>query len=91
MKDAYTIRLVARNEGIEYRDGSGLYRFDVWLDHGVWTVHLPGSRGEACSPYELTAEEEARILPRVRSYLGETRWFGFWRRRYVVQVLRQAD
>lgn len=44
MKKGYTPRLVARNEGIEYRDQFDVYRFNVKLVGRKWTVLLPGSQ-----------------------------------------------
>jgi len=88
MADDYRIRLAPKNEGVEYRDQEGVYRFDVALDGKVWTLWLPGSKGDAFASYELTPEEEGRILPRIASYLGTIRWFGIFTRTYAVRLHR---
>jgi hypothetical protein len=72
----YSIRLVARQEGVEYRTATEVYRFDVLLHEGEWRLYLPGSRGEACTPHELTEREAAEILPRIEAYLRQDRLFG---------------
>jgi hypothetical protein len=88
MTDDYRIRLAARNESVEYQDGDGIYRFNVALGGRVWTLWLPGNKGDAFESHELTAEEEARILPRLVGYLGTIRWFRIFKRTYSVQVRR---
>ena len=76
MSRDHTISLVARQEGIEYRTASEVYRFDVLLHEGEWRLYLPGSRGEAFTPHELTEAEAAEILPRIEAYLRQDRLFG---------------
>ena len=43
MPDAYTVRLTARQEGLEYRTDSAVHRVDVLLVDGEWRPYLPGS------------------------------------------------
>jgi hypothetical protein len=69
MERGYTVRLVARNEGVEYRDQFDVYRFDVTLAGKKWTVVLPGSQGEQYATHELSDDERATILPRISKYL----------------------
>jgi hypothetical protein len=73
----YTIRLVARNEGIEYRDESAVYRFNVRLADGIWRVYLPGSKGENYQMHILTDQERYTVLPRIAEYLERKKYFGF--------------
>jgi hypothetical protein len=87
----YRIRLAPKNEGIEYRDQHGVHRFNVAREGRVWILHLPGSKGDAYEPHELTAEEEARIVPRVTSYLSDIRWLGVFRRTYSVRLQRDTN
>jgi hypothetical protein len=77
LNQQYRVRLVARNEGIEYRDESGIYRFDVALKQKRWTVYLPGSKGEFYQTHELTPDEHERIEPRIIKYLKNKKYFGF--------------
>ena len=77
MNQRYTIKLVARNEGIEYRDESEVYRFNVRLADGKWRVYLPGSKGENYQAHILTDQEKAIVLPRIAEYLEGKKYFGF--------------
>jgi len=88
---AYKLSLAARNEGLIYVDEHGVYRFDVSLRKGLWTIYLPGSFGEACQVKVLSDEERGRIIPRVVEYLGKLRWFGLFTRHYRVQVVERSD
>jgi len=83
MKKGYTIRLVARNEGIEYRDQFDVYRFNVRLADRRWTVLLPGSRGGQMT-HELSEAERDTILPRISGYLEARKYFGIFGRTYPV-------
>lgn len=46
MKQGDSVKLVARNEGIEYKDQFNVYRFGVKLMNKRWVVCVPGSKGE---------------------------------------------
>src|SRR5262245_37315926 len=89
MGSGYRIRLVAKNEGLEYQDGFGEYRFNVSLDQKEWTVKLPPSKGESLAPHELSAEEQSRILPRITAYLSRIRWFGLFPVSYIVRFAQE--
>lgn len=82
----YTLRLTARQEGLEYRTATDVYRFDVALVGREWRVYLPGSKGEQFAPHELSAAEAAEILPRVVAFLEWDRLFGLRIRRYAVRT-----
>ena len=84
MKKDHDVRLVARNEGIEYRDQSGVYRFNVALLDKKWIVYLPGSRGAFYESHELTDEERRIVLPRIRTYLENQSFWHFIGSRYPV-------
>lgn len=88
MPDDYTVRLTARQEGVEYRTGAEVYRFDVRLTEHGWELYLPGSRGEHFAPYELTEAEAAEILPRVVAHLATDRVLGIPVRTYPVRIQR---
>ena len=89
MPDGYTVRLTARQEGLEYRTASDVYRFDVLLTDGEWQLYLPGSRGEDFAPHELTEAEAAEILPRLVAHLRHDRLFGIPVCTYPVRVCRR--
>jgi hypothetical protein len=91
MSSVYSIKLVAKNEGLEYRDEGGTYYFDVLLEKSVWTVMLPCSKDNFDEDYFLTAEEKRRILPRIKEFLSEIRWLGFWKKKYLVRFFDQMD
>jgi hypothetical protein len=85
MQDNYTVRLVARNEGIEYCDKDGIYRFNVSLTGKKWIVYLPGSKGDFYQTYILTEDEQNKILPRVVNYLENRKYFGLFGSTYPVE------
>ena len=90
MERDYTVRLVARNEGVEYRDQFDVYRFNVTLAGKKWTVVLPGSKGEQYATHELSDDERATILPRISKYLEGRKYFGFFGRSYPVVYEREG-
>jgi hypothetical protein len=77
---------VARNEGVEYQDETGIYRFNVSLKHRCWTLFLPGSRGASYESHIMDEAERNRILPRVIESLEHVKWFGLFRRSYSVRI-----
>jgi len=87
--DAYHVSLVARNEGLEYRDRFGEYHFDVRKEGRRWLILLPGSWGADFQPHELTPDEECRIIPRLEKYLSRIWWLGVFPRSYSVGVARE--
>lgn len=76
MTARYKVRLVARNEGIEYIDERDIYRFNVALVNKIWRIQLPGSKGKNFQVHELTDDEETVILARIKRYLESKRYFG---------------
>lgn len=84
---AYKLSLRARNQGVEYVDASGVYRFDVSLKKGVWTVHLPATFGDTYEIKVLTDGQREIMLPRIVEYLAKVRWLGLFARSYRVQVV----
>jgi hypothetical protein len=91
MSTSYTVRLTARQEGVEYRSAEGVYRFDVLLTGGAWELYLPCSRGDTHAPYELTEAEEVEILPRIAHCLAHDRVLGVMLRTYPVRVVRRSS
>ena len=89
--DDYRVVLVPPNEAVEYSDSEGVHRFGVTLRSGEWTVFLPGTRGDRFEPHELSADEEARILPRISKYLSRIKWFGIFPRSYTVRFAQRKD
>ncbi len=87
----YRIKLTARNEGLEYVDESNVYRFNVNLKGEVWTVFLPGSRGEKFEIHELEKVEEEKILPRLSKFLSCIKWFGLFPHSYSVKFVRSDE
>lgn len=85
----YTVRLVARNEGLDYVDDQGIYHFDVQLRGRQWTVRLPATKGLTFEVCEMTAQEQAKILPRVERYLSRIKWFGIFPMSYNVRVVEE--
>jgi hypothetical protein len=84
----FKTRLVARNEGIDYIDDSGIYHFNVCLKDNQWDLQIPGTKGNQFEPYELTDEEQKRILPRITKYLENVKWFALFRKPYGVKITR---
>ena len=74
----YQITLFS-GRGLEYRDRYGVYLWDVRHALGEWRILVPGSVHQpgASPPYperDLTAAEEARIVPRLVEHLGKRGW-----------------
>lgn len=90
MSESYKLKLVARNEGIEYRDDRDVYRFGVSLTDRRWTVYLPGSKGESYEVHELTDEERLLILPRIKQYLEGRKYYGLIGPSYPVTFEREG-
>jgi hypothetical protein len=89
MSQGYKVSLVARNEGIDYCDESGVYRFNVGLKDEVWTVYLPGSKGASYRACELSEVERSIILPRIKQYLEERKSWGIIGRSFPVVFERR--
>jgi hypothetical protein len=85
----YRVRLAPKNEGLEYRDESGTYRFELSLSGRVWTLFIPGSRGDSYERYLMDQGERSRILPRVIGFLERIKWFGIFPRSYSVRVIEK--
>ena len=90
MSENYKAKLVARNEGIEYRDEHDIYRFNVSLANQRWTVYLPCSKGEGYQVHELTHEEQLLILPRIKQYLEGRKYYGLVGPSYPVTFEREG-
>jgi hypothetical protein len=86
----YKISLVARNEGIEYRDASGIYRFDVEPARRLWKVYLPGSKGDNYDIHELSDLERRTILPRIEQFLSTLKYFKWFGPTYPVSFVNHA-
>ena len=89
MADDFSVRLVARQEGVEYRSAGEVYRFDVLLRDGAWDLYLPCTTGDDFMPHELTEAEAAEIMPRVVDRLAHDRIFGAVVRSYPVRIVRR--
>lgn len=81
------IILTAKNEGLEYRDATGVYRFNVSRTGDTWQLYLPPSKGDDYQTHHLSAEEKQRILPEVIRYLEKVKWFVFFGGPYKVTVI----
>jgi hypothetical protein len=90
MKQNYSVKLVARSEGIEYRDEHDIYRFNTMLKNKKWTVFMPGSKGKYFEPHELTEEEQSTIPARIKKYLEAKKYFGFIGPSYPVIFEREG-
>jgi hypothetical protein len=90
MRD-YQLRLAPRNEGLRYVDASGAYRFNLSRRGDTWTVSVPPTKEPELSPAILSADEEAKVLSRVTSFLSRVRWLGVWPRNYRVQFVTRQD
>jgi len=80
----HRIRLVARNEGLRYREGSSVYNFGVHREGKTWVVHLPPSKGEDFAPCDFHPQTHELMLSRIRDYLSRIWWLGIWPVRYEV-------
>ena len=90
MKNSYSIKLVSRNEGIEYRDDNDVYRFNVNLIDKNWVVYLPCSKGNFYQLHEFTEDEKERIIPRITDFLENRKYFGIFGSTYSVKFEREG-
>ena len=86
MSHPYKIRLVARNEVVEYQDKTGIYWFDVTLNKDTWTLFLPGKTGQIGHVETITDAEMERIVPAVTKFLINVKWFIFFGGPYKVEI-----
>jgi len=91
MMSDYRIILTARNEGVEYRDPGGVFRFNVLRNGDTWSLYLPGSKGDNYQRRTLSPEEQARILPRVTEFLEKTKWLCIAGGPYMVKLVQDAN
>lgn len=89
--NSYKVNLVSKNEGVEYIDNEGTYRFEVSLYKKVWEIYLPCTFGDNYKEAHLTKEDEEIIVDRISKYLQTIRWFGLFRKNYEVKVIRNDD
>ena len=89
MQDGYKVLLTARNEGIEYSDIHGIYRFNLRREGNTWHLLLPGSKGKNYEKHQLSPKEEQRILPRIKKHLEHIKWFVFFGRSYKIEVVNE--
>ena len=87
----FRIRLEAKNEGLEYQDPFGSYRFDIGRDGKTWLVHLPCAKVGGSPQHRFTDEERNRILPRVEADLRRIWWFGIWPSSYNVRFVEHGQ
>jgi hypothetical protein len=80
MAKEYSVRLVARNEGVRYRGPEGVYDFDVNRNGHEWTVFLPPA------PEIRNQQYESLVIGRVSTALSKIWWFGIFPRRYAVRT-----
>ena len=90
MEKSYSVKLIARNEGIEYHDESGVYRFNVSLTEKKWVVYLPCSKGDFYQSYELNEAEYNKIIPHIVEYLENRKYFGIFGSTYPVIIEREG-
>ncbi len=85
MKNSYSVKLVSRNEGIEYRDENDVYRFNISLTDKNWVVYLPCSKGKFHKTHEFTEDEKKYIIPRIIDYLENRKYYGIFGSTYPVK------
>ena len=91
MSANFQVRLVAKNEGLEYEDSSGTYRFDLGRDGKTWLVHLPCAKVGGDSLHRFTEEDRTRILHRIEGDLKRIWWFGIWPNSYNVRFIEDDN
>lgn len=91
MGKTYSVKLVARNEGLEYRDECDVYRFNLFLTEKKWVVYLPCSKGESFKLHELTKDEYNKIIPRIIKFLENRKYFWMFGAKYPVIFERESD
>lgn len=79
MGDNFSIKLIDRTEVVEYRDSSGIYRYDLGKKGRQWILYLPGSPAPS-------ADAETLRVDRIKAYLSKIWWFGILPCKYSVAV-----
>jgi hypothetical protein len=82
MEPSFYVRLIDRNEAVEYRDENGVHAFDLRKKGREWTIYLPDSP-------DMTADRERQVIERTTKYLSRIWWFGVFPFRYTVRVERK--
>src|SRR6266545_3700422 len=78
LNEGYRIRFAPKEEGVEYRDDTGVYRFSVLLKRRVWTVDLPCWKGEPHEKHHLSHEGRGKGFCRESSsFLARSSGSGF--------------
>jgi hypothetical protein len=75
----YSNRLIARNEGVEYRDAHNVYRFQLGRDGGEWILYLPPIP-------EIRDTNESLVIDRVKARLSRIWWLGIFPSTYTVRT-----
>jgi len=88
---SHRIQFAARNEGLRYEDESGALRFDLSRSGRTWAVSVPPSAEPNFTTKALTAEERARIYPRISAFLSRVWWFGVWPASYKVEFRTKGN
>jgi hypothetical protein len=89
MAPDYTVAIVARNEGLEYREADLVCQFNLARNGNTWTVFLPGTFGEDLERRQLPSDERNRIVPRIEQYLAKATWRAFFGGRAIVQFAQE--
>jgi hypothetical protein len=83
----FTIRTVAKGEGLDYRDVHGAYRFDICFKKGIYYLQVPGYAGPDSGKRELSQQDFDRIIPRIVKELSYQKLFGFFPKHYRVEIV----
>jgi hypothetical protein len=79
MKEKFTVEIVARGEGLVYRDNEHVCHFEIGRQKGRLILHAYRWSDEESSIHEITLEIRTLIIPRILECLH--------RKGYKVDVL----
>ena len=83
----FTVRVVARGEGLEYRDVYGLYTFDLGYKKRTYYLQVPGYAGPDSGKRVLSKQDFDRIIPRIIKKLSREKLFGIFTLHYRVEIV----
>jgi hypothetical protein len=71
MNHQYSVEIVARGEGLVYREGARTLNFDLYWNRDTrqWVFHAYACSDSQFHPVQLSSEDRRQIVTRIADYL----------------------
>lgn len=69
MSDVFSVQIVARGEGLDYKDDDGVFRFNIGRIRSTIQFDAHSCSDDAFQPRQLSDEQRQRIIPRIVTHL----------------------